>query len=211
MKICCRCKIEKLKTEFNKCKNRKDGLQTICRVCNSDYHKEHNSNNPNARIEHYRKNREIILEKKKEYYADNIEKISTYRKSYYADNKEKITKRNYNYKKTKLKEDSLFYFENSIRNVIYGSLYRHNYTKKSKTYKILGCSYEEFKHYIEKQFVEGMSWDNQGEWHLDHIYPVSLATNEEEIIKLNHYTNFQPLWAIDNLKKSNKIIGLSGQ
>jgi hypothetical protein len=50
-----------------------------------------------------------------------------------------------------------------------------------------------------------MDWNNQGQWHLDHIYPVSLATNETHLIKLNHYTNFQPLWAIDNIKKGNKL------
>jgi hypothetical protein len=51
-----------------------------------------------------------------------------------------------------------------------------------------------------------MNWQNHGEWHFDHIYPVSLAKNEEELIKLNHYTNFQPLWKKDNLEKRNKII-----
>ena len=51
-----------------------------------------------------------------------------------------------------------------------------------------------------------MNWENQGEWHLDHIYPVSLAKDEQELIKLNHYTNFQPLWAADNLLKGNKVI-----
>ena len=51
-----------------------------------------------------------------------------------------------------------------------------------------------------------MNWENAGKWHLDHIYPVSLAKDEEELLKLNHYTNFQPLWAVDNIKKGNKII-----
>jgi len=50
-----------------------------------------------------------------------------------------------------------------------------------------------------------MSFKNHGEWHLDHIYPVSLAKSEEEIIKLNHYTNFQPLWAKENIRKGNRL------
>lgn len=50
-----------------------------------------------------------------------------------------------------------------------------------------------------------MSFDNQGEWHLDHIIPLATAETEEEIIRLNHYTNFQPLWAFDNLSKGSKI------
>lgn len=49
-----------------------------------------------------------------------------------------------------------------------------------------------------------MSWDNYGRWHLDHIKPISLAKDEDEVYNLNHYTNFQPLWMLDNLKKSNK-------
>jgi hypothetical protein len=51
-----------------------------------------------------------------------------------------------------------------------------------------------------------MNWDNHGEWHIDHKIPLSTAKNEEELYKLNHYTNLQPLWSTDNLKKSNKII-----
>jgi hypothetical protein len=80
------------------------------------------------------------------------------------------------------------------------------YTKSSKTYEILGCSYEEFKVYIESQFVEGMSWDNRSEWHLDHKIPVSYGMDEMEIIALNHYSNFQPLWAVDNLSKGNRYM-----
>jgi len=51
-----------------------------------------------------------------------------------------------------------------------------------------------------------MSWENYGDWHIDHIIPISSAKNNDEVYKLNHYTNFQPLWALDNMKKSNKII-----
>jgi hypothetical protein len=71
----------------------------------------------------------------------------------------------------------------------------------------LGCSYDEFKVHIEKQFLEGMTWANHGKWHLDHIIPVSYGLNESEVIALNHYTNFQPLWATDNMSKGNRYIG----
>ena len=69
---------------------------------------------------------------------------------------------------------------------------------------MLGIDLACFKSYIESKFQEGMNWDNYGQWHVDHIKPLSLATTEQQIIELNHYTNLQPLWAVDNIKKSNK-------
>jgi len=71
----------------------------------------------------------------------------------------------------------------------------------------LGISYDDFKTYIESLFTENMSWENYGEWELDHKVPISLATTVEEIYSLNHYTNFQPLWASDNKSKGNRFIG----
>ena len=112
----------------------------------------------------------------------------------------------YKQKKQRLQTDSLFKLTCNIRSLIKISIKNKGYSKKSKTNKILGCDFEIFKAHLEKQFVKGMNWSNYGKWHLDHIYPVSLAKDEQHLIKLNHYTNFQPLWAIDNIKKSNKII-----
>lgn len=83
-----------------------------------------------------------------------------------------------------------------------------NVVKKNlTTEEILGCSIPDFVSHIESQFKVGMSFDNRKDWHLDHIIPISYAKTEEEIIKLNHYTNYQPLWASENLAKGNKYIG----
>ena len=71
--------------------------------------------------------------------------------------------------------------------------------------EIVGLDYEEFKTYISNKFTENMNWDNYGDWHLDHIIPLCEAKTEEEPFKLNHYTNLQPLWAEDNLKKNRKL------
>jgi len=106
------------------------------------------------------------------------------------------------YRFNRRKKDSLFNFKDKTRSLLYNSIIkRKGYSKKSKTQEILGCSFEFFFNYIEKQFKDGMTWDNI---HLDHIKPLVLATTEEEVLKLNHYTNFQPLFAIDNLKKGSK-------
>jgi hypothetical protein len=152
-------------------------------------------------ISYRKKNNELIKQKQKEYYLNNKEKILIRTKKYASENREKINK---NQSKRKLL-DPLFKLKCNVYNLIYISLKKQGYSKKSKTYQILKCTFEEFKVHIENKFTEGMTWSNMGKWHLDHIYPVSLAKDEEEVIKLNHYTNFQPLWAIDNIRKSNKI------
>ncbi len=77
--------------------------------------------------------------------------------------------------------------------------------KHNKTFDIVGCTPEELKTHLESKFVDGMSWNNQGEWHIDHIIPLSSGINQEDIIELCHYTNLQPLWSMDNMKKGSKL------
>jgi hypothetical protein len=81
-----------------------------------------------------------------------------------------------------------------------------NIKKTNKTFDIVGCTPQFLKEYLEKQFVDGMHWGNYGEWHIDHIIPLSSMKHKDEIHILCHYTNLQPLWAKDNLIKSNKLI-----
>lgn len=88
-----------------------------------------------------------------------------------------------------------------IRSVLKSS----NIKKKMKTMEMIGCSISELKKHLKMQFKQGMSWDNYGEWHIDHIKPCAafnLANDEEQKICF-HYTNLQPLWAIENAQKSS--------
>lgn len=88
------------------------------------------------------------------------------------------------------------------------------YKKSQRTEEILGCTMEEFKKHIELQFTEGMTWNNHGRckngscevWHIDHRIPISSANTEERILELCHYSNFQPMWALENISKNNKIL-----
>jgi hypothetical protein len=90
----------------------------------------------------------------------------------------------------------------NVRSLIKNAFRRKFKLKSKKTIEILGCSFEEFKIYLESKFDDKMNWENQGTyWHMDHIS----AKTEEDVYKLNHYTNFQPLYWLDNLRKSNKI------
>ena len=87
----------------------------------------------------------------------------------------------------------------------------NKFAKKTKTFDLIGCDPISLKDFLEKKFIEGMCWGNYGEWHIDHIIPLSSAKTEEEIYKLCHYSNLQPLWAIDNLKKVSYITSLNKQ
>ena len=98
-------------------------------------------------------------------------------------------------------EDSLFKLQENTRSLILASFKRKGWSKTTKTHKLLGCTFEEFRVHLEAQFKPGMSWENHGKWHMDHIKPCATAKTPEEFEALQHYTNFQPLWAIENLSK----------
>jgi len=227
MKTCTKCKIEKELIEFGKCKIVKSGIRSICKKCNAEQRKIYvalNREKIYIKTKEYNIiNKEIKKEKRKIYNLNNKEKIALYKKIYNEINKEKIVKQRKIYRKVnkdtlyvyskeyhvnRKKTDPLFKFSGKVRSSISSAFKRSNgkFRKNSLTEKILGCTILEFTHYIESKLKEGMTLSNHGKWHLDHIIPVSRAKTEEEIIKLNHYTNFQPLWAEENLKKGNKII-----
>jgi hypothetical protein len=120
-----------------------------------------------------------------------------YFEKYYIDNKDKINNRLRN----KRQIDTLYKLSKNIRSSISNNIKKKNYTKSSKSYDILGCTFDELKIYLESRFESWMTWDNHGSyngnyeygWDIDHIIPLSSATTEEELIKLCHYTNLQPL------------------
>lgn len=150
--------------------------------------------------ERYNKN-EKIRENKEKYREQNKEKSKKYMKEYYSNNKETILLYVYKYKKERKKNDPIYALYLSTSRNIRDFMCRKGYTKTSRTHEILGCSCEEFKLYLELKFETWMTWENKGKyngklnygWDIDHIIPISSAKTEEDVIKLNHYTNFQPL------------------
>jgi len=227
MKICTGCKIEKLPNEFGKSNKTKDGLYYLCKSCKKSKSKRYyelNSQFIKSKVEKYRnnnlekvkdmvkkyqlKNEDKIKEYKTLYYIENSEYYSIKGKERYLNNKNNTTfkeKRN-NYQKERRK-NPLFRFKEGISRLIHFTLKSRGYKKRYKSEEILGCTIVDFKNYIESKFTEGMSWDNYGKWHLDHVTPISYATDENETIKLNHYSNYQPMWMMDNLKKGNRWVG----
>lgn len=172
-------------------------------------------------VERYIQNKEQILETNKTYYENNKDQIKQYkkdwakenedhlkekRKQYWNDNKIELNKKQYQRKKERLLNDTFFKFKTNVRSLIYNSFYRKSYIKQSKSFEILGCSFEELKIYLESQFEPWMTWENRGlyngqpnyGWDIDHKIPISTATCKEDVIRLNHYTNLQPLCSYYN-------------
>lgn len=148
---------------------------------------------------YYQKNKNNITE---EYRAkDRLRSLN-----YYYKNKEKQNAKSVERNRSKMETNPLFKLSHNIRTLIRISMRNQFTTKSKRTIEILGCSFEEFYKHLESKFDDKMNWENQGTyWHMDHIIPISSAKTEDEVYKLNHYTNFQPLYWEDNLKKSNKL------
>jgi hypothetical protein len=176
---CWSCEITKSSSLFNKCKRNIQGITHICKECQSI--------------------------KNKKLYEQNRDEIKTKTNAYYHKNKPKVRVSRRKRAKIRIKTDIKHKLIRRLRNRLYSALKETEWKKNTHFHEYIGCSLDELKLHIELQFKENMNWDNYGEWHLDHIYPLSLAQTEEELYKLCHYTNLQPLWAEDNLKKSNKI------
>ena len=173
-------------------------------------------------LSYYQKNKEKILERQKKYNQENKEKISKYKKEYmlgekkyqqqYNNMTQWIKKNNEHHKKSRAeymknyrKNNPLYVLKENISHYIRMAL---NGKKNVSYKKYLGCTIEEYKQYLESLFTPEMTWENYGfyGWHIDHIIPLSSAKNEEELYKLCHYTNLQPLWAKENLSKGTKIL-----
>jgi hypothetical protein len=183
------------------------------------YRQENKEILQNKKIEYCKNNKSKISQKNKKYVLNNKDKVSEYQKKYRSLNKTKTLEYrkkyfkinkdyNKNYFKNRSEKEPIFKFKRCVRTLIIMSFKRskNQFRKNTKTENILGCKIEDFKTYIQSKFTKGMTLENHGEWHLDHIIPLATAKTEEDIIRLNHYTNFQPLWAEDNIIKSDKII-----
>ena len=175
----------------------------------------------------YERNRERLLPIKREYARLHKEEKSEYDKKYCLLNKEKIDRyieehredrqkyaREYRrnnkarlaeYRRNRLKNDPQYRIANTLRSSLRNAL--KNDKKVGSAVRDLGCGVPELKVYLEKQFSAGMGWDKLGQIHIDHKIPLSLfdLTDRKQFLKACHYTNLQPLWALDNYKKGNKI------
>ncbi len=204
-KVCNKCKSSILLTNFTKSKNSKDGYRNTCKICT-------NLIKNNEKYKSYQKdyrlvNRDIKLNYMSEYNSkpEVKEKI----KEWFFNNKEHVNK---------LKRINRRNIPHIIawRNLLTHSLERLGQQKEGHTIDLLGYSAIDLKQHITSLFTEGMTWDNHGEWHIDHIKPVSSFDKKTSAYVFNSLTNLQPLWATTrvingivyegNLNKNNRQI-----
>lgn len=167
--------------------------------------KKYRENNKDSRRKYLDSNRVKISESLTKYYNENRKSILEYRKKWYLENKDKaISSQRLRYQR--VKDDPDFKLTKSLRQMLRRIILLTGQTKKSKTYDILGYNSKDLKRHLESLFTDGMSWDNYGEWHIDHIVPVSwwLKNDVTDPAMINSLINLQPLWAKDNMLKSDK-------
>lgn len=218
--------------------HRRKGSIFCSKECNVKYWKENNKDrknqlnresynrNKNSKKIYYQKNKSKRKEYLKNWKENNKEYSIEYMQKWRKENKDynknyiknwRENNKDYNskYHKNKMKNDLVYNLSIRIRNSIRKIFKENKMSKNLKTQEILGCSYEEFKSYLESKFETWMNWDNKGKyngkfnygWDIDHIIPISSAKTEEEVIKLNHYTNLQPLCSyVNRVIKKDKII-----
>ena len=185
MKKCSKCAIEKDEIEFSKDKRAKDGLYSVCKEC--------------YRVGfavYYEKEKDKINGRKAKYREENRDKVRAYHVEYREKNKEKLNTCQAEYMRKRRKTDTLYYDLRRIRALTYDAFRRANFTKRSRTFALVGCLMEEL---LVKWGVQAIP---EG-WHVDHIVPLSQAKTIEEVEKLCHWSNLQLLPASDNLAKSD--------
>jgi hypothetical protein len=147
------------------------------------------------------KNKEKVFESKRRYRAKNAEKIRLRKQKYSAENREKIAK----WIADRRAKNPIVRMANSMRRSIRRYLDAGQKGEMS-SFEIIGCSKDDLRKHLESKFRDGMTWQNYGSyWHIDHIVPLISAKSPEEVKRLCHWANLQPLTAFDNISKGSKM------
>ena len=192
-KTCTKCGETKAVSEFGKNKASKDGLRPDCKACRREQQR--------AR---HQANREKVLERKRAHYQANKEKICEWQRAHYQANKEKVNERYLAYQKKRYAEDPAYAMVSRLRRRLNNAL--KGQAKPASTMELVGCSSEKLCAWLEMHFAEGMTWDNRDKWHIDHIKPIASFEDPADP-DCWHWSNLQPLWAEDNLRKGDSFDG----
>ena len=159
---------------------------------------------------HYFKNREKRLQYFSDWQKDNRDRLNDYHQKWREKNIDKHREYKRNYEKNRKSNDPLYKLIGNFRTAIYQVLKENNIKKNGHYFEILKYTPEQLINHLEKQFSDEMTWDNYGDWHVDHKHPISLYNIKEigdnEFMKCWSLDNLQPMWGVDNIKKSNKLL-----
>jgi hypothetical protein len=177
-----------------------------CKTCHAAYKREYRQENKEkiaAQDRKYRQeNKEKITANKREYRQENKEEIAAYQREYRQEHREDRNARD----RKRRKNDPVYAITKRLRCRMWNAVKRAGLDKKcDSSSELLGISYQGLKEWLEPQFTEGMTWENRSDWHVDHIVPcdafdMTVETNQRICF---WYKNLQPMWANDNIQKSN--------
>ena len=191
---------------FHKKISGKYGVTAKCKNCSKSYNREmygkHQDKRLESKKEYGKKNKDKIQERNKQQYLKNREDRIEYQKQYAELNKDAIKHKRRKYIINKYHSDPNIKIKMNLSRRM-----RSFFSKNgNQTIDFIGCSIDDLKSHLEKQFVDGMNWENYGDWHVDHIRPCCSfdLTDPEQQRECFNYTNLQPLWAKDNLAKGGR-------
>lgn len=220
-KPCTKCGGLKDVSEFGLRTSSKDGLSPSCKPCvrarNAKYYRADREKSAAQRASNYQKNRPRLLEYRRTYYWENREQFSAWYTARHAKDPESLRKQGREWAKNnrekinayvrkRYAEDSSFKQREALRGMLRRCLAQAGAPKQVSTKELLGYGPDQLAARLGVQFKPGMSWDNYGEWQIDHKIPVSyfLAKGETRPHLINSLCNLQPLWAKENLTKRAK-------
>ena len=186
-KNCSKCKDWKPLERYNKSSSHWDGLKVTCMDCYSEYRE---------------KNKERMTEYNKKYWVETKEEQTEKHRQWKDKNRDHINQ----YFKNKRKTDPNYQISDNLRSRLRKALKDQDVKKTQRTLDLIGCSIDFLKGWLESKFKEGMTWENYGEWHIDHIKPCIKFNLSDEVqqTKCFNYKNLQPLWASENTSKGCK-------
>lgn len=221
-KICTKCGTRKNWLKFQKHKGCRFGISPECTICHNkrgmlwkrknpekvlkDRRKWY-KNNPEYNNKYYKENFTRIIENSYKWAKENPEKVLEFSRKHRRENLEKCQKNAREFARKQYKDNPKMKLNHNMRTSIWRALKSNKNGCHWET--LVGYTLGKLKRHLEKQFVEGMTWENYGEWHVDHKIPVSVFNftkpEHNDFLKCFALCNLQPLWAKDNLSKQAKL------
>jgi len=220
MKRCTKCGQERPLSDFDTCLAKRDGKHSNCKFCRKAYREANKTKISAANHADYENHKSARRISHKKYATEHEAQVTAYQKEYSALNKDdlRVYKREYGKTHPELRQketdrqrerrrtDIQFRLRYLLRKRLNNAL--NNNSKVGSAVALLGCTVEELKLYLERQFEEGMSWSNHSlkGWHIDHKKPLNSfdLTDFDQLMQACHYTNLQSLWWQDNLRKGDR-------